>query len=72
MRDTGRRILKEWAAHYNNGRPHSSLGPGIPEPRAGGRVKRLSGFRIPSDHRVLAESILGGLHHEYRLERVAA
>jgi putative transposase len=67
-----RRILNEWVAHYNRGRPHSSLGPGIPEPTAGGAVKRLSGYRIPSDHRVLAEPILGGLHHEYRLERVAA
>jgi putative transposase len=26
-----RGILKEWVAHYNKGRPHSSLGPGIPE-----------------------------------------
>jgi putative transposase len=67
-----RRILKGWVAHYNKGRPHSSLGPGIPEPTAGGAVKRLSGYRIPSDHRVLAEPILAGLHHEYRLERVAA
>jgi transposase InsO family protein len=25
-----RRILKEWVTHYNQGRPHSSLGPGIP------------------------------------------
>ena len=23
--------LKEWGVHYNRGRPHSSLGPGIPE-----------------------------------------
>jgi hypothetical protein len=67
-----RRILKEWVAHYNKGRPYSSLGPGIPEPTAGGAVTRLSGYGIPSDHRVLAEPILGGLHHEYRLERVAA
>jgi putative transposase len=67
-----RAILKEWVAHYNKGRPHSSLGPGIPEPRAGGPVKRPSANRIPSDYRVLAESILGGLHHEYRLEKVAA
>lgn len=67
-----RRILKEWVAHYNKGRPHSSLGPGIPEPTARGAVKRLSGYGIPSDHRVLAEPILGGLHHEYRVERVAA
>jgi putative transposase len=25
-------ILKEWAAHYNQDRPHMSLGPGIPKP----------------------------------------
>jgi len=27
-----RRILKEWKTHYNQGRPHSSLGPGLPDP----------------------------------------
>jgi putative transposase len=26
-----RAILREWARHYNPGRPHASLGPGIPE-----------------------------------------
>jgi transposase InsO family protein len=26
-----RRILREWACHYNVGRPHRSLGPGIPD-----------------------------------------
>ena len=26
------RILAEWVTHYNQGRPHLSLGPGIPEP----------------------------------------
>jgi hypothetical protein len=25
-------IVREFATHYNRGRPHSSLGPGIPEP----------------------------------------
>jgi transposase InsO family protein len=25
-------ILREWIAHYNRGRPHSSLGPGLPDP----------------------------------------
>jgi len=24
--------VKEWGLHYNRGRPHSSLGPGLPEP----------------------------------------
>jgi transposase InsO family protein len=27
-----RRFLKEWVLHYNEGRPHMSLGPGIPQP----------------------------------------
>jgi putative transposase len=66
------RILTEWVAHYNRGRPHSSLGPGVAKPAASNMVKRLSEQRIPSDRRVLAKPILGGLHHEYRLERVAA
>lgn len=25
-----RRILREWVCHYNSGRPHRSLGPGVP------------------------------------------
>ena len=27
-----RAILKSWVEHYNRGRPHSSLGPGVPGP----------------------------------------
>src|SRR5678815_3585280 len=26
-----RSILREWVAHYNGGRPHSALGPGVPD-----------------------------------------
>jgi hypothetical protein len=29
------KILAEWVRHYNQGRPHSSLGPGIPESSEG-------------------------------------
>ncbi|MGB5517840.1 MAG: integrase core domain-containing protein [Gammaproteobacteria bacterium] len=25
-------VLKRWVTHYNQGRPHASLGPGIPDP----------------------------------------
>ena len=66
-----RRILKEWVAHYNRGRPHASMGPGIPEPSAGIPAPQMSGYRIPYDHRVVGSPVLGGLHHEYRLERIA-
>jgi transposase InsO family protein len=30
-----RSILRTWRNHYNTGRPHSALGPGIPDPPAG-------------------------------------
>jgi putative transposase len=67
-----RRILKEWVAHYNRGRPHSSQGPGIPEPSGGIPAPQISGHRIRCGHRVVGSPVLGGLHHEYRLEKVAA
>jgi putative transposase len=65
-----RRILREWVAHYNRGRPHASLGPGIPDGPDTPPV--LSGHRIREGHRVVAAPILGGLHYEYRLQRQAA
>src|SRR5216683_3586480 len=30
-----RLVLKEWVTHYNRGRPHSVLGPGLPDPPDG-------------------------------------
>ena len=65
-----RRVIREWVAHYNRGRPHASLGPGIPDGPNIAPV--LSGHRIREGHRVVAAPILGGLHHEYRLETWAA
>jgi transposase InsO family protein len=68
-----RAMLREWVCHYNRGRPHASLGPGIPEGSAVAAVVSGSGGRsIPAGFRVAATPILGGLHHEYRLERQAA
>jgi len=64
-----RSILREWVAHYNGGRPHSALGPGIPGPPAALALGSKPGSR----HRwapgalVRAKSVLGGLHHEYGL-----
>jgi len=65
-----RRVLAQWVAHYNRGRPHTSLGPGIPDGPDLAVVQ--SGHRIRDGHRVVATPILGGLHHEYRLESRAA
>jgi putative transposase len=67
-----RRVLTSWMSHYNRGRPHSRLGPGIPDPRSGDLRVKPCGHRIPLGHRVVATPILGGLHHEYRLQRLAA
>ena len=67
-----RSILKEWVRHYNRGRPHSCLGPGVPDPGFCRQRVRLCGHRIPTSHKVVAKRILNGLHHEYRLERRAA
>jgi putative transposase len=66
-----KRTLREWVRHYNGGRPHQSLGPGIPD-----QIERT--LQADNDHklesgnrRVIANSILGGLHHEYRWANAA-
>jgi hypothetical protein len=56
--------------HYHRGRPHMSLGPGIPHPPDLAPVP--SGHRMRDGYRVVAKPILGGLHHEYWLESRAA
>jgi transposase InsO family protein len=66
-----RRIVREWVSHYNRGRPHSRLGPGIPDQRTAPPF-RAHRHRFETGERVASTSILGGLHHEYALERVAA
>ena len=65
-----RRVLRQWVAHYNRGRPHTSLGPGIPDAPDVAPVP--SGHLIRDGHSVVAAPILGGLHNEYRLESRAA
>ena len=64
-----RAVLNIWVAHYNRGRPHSRLGPGVPDP-----PKLLVSVRTSeSRHRmgegvaIRSKSVLGGLHHEYSL-----
>ena len=65
-----REILKEYVTHYNRGRPHSALGPGVPEPEATLDMP-WCGRDIPKGHRVEVTTVLGGLHHEYRFVQVA-
>jgi transposase InsO family protein len=67
-------ILKCWATHYNSGRPHSALGPGVPDPPKDQEVtpKPKIRHRLAADVLVLAKSVLGGLHHEYSFEPASA
>ena len=67
-----RRVLRIWQVHYNRARPHSQLGPGLPQPPPGLPAALIVGHDLPRDMRVVARSILGGLHHEYGLEKLAA
>jgi putative transposase len=64
--------IKEWGLHYNRGRPHSSLGPGIPETNQNSNPASDHRHKLPAGYRVAKTSVLGGLHHEYRLVKEAA
>jgi putative transposase len=66
-------ILREWVAHYNQGRPHASLGPGLPDSASRLRLRpSIHRHELPADCQIRAQDVLGGLHHEYRLEEIAA
>jgi putative transposase len=68
-----RHLLNAWLAHYNKGRPHMALGPGIPQPPPSLPVAlQTHRCRLPAQVHVVAHPILGGLHREYRLEERAA
>jgi putative transposase len=67
-----RSVLDEWVAHYNHGRPHASLGPGIPDLPVNRFAPPPSGHRIRDGYHVRVQPVVGGLHHEYRLEPLAA
>ena len=70
-----RKTLGEWVPHYNHGRPHSALGPGIPadaKERFRSFAPNTHRHELPVDARITTRAILGGLRHEYELERIAA
>jgi putative transposase len=52
-----RRILSSYLSYYHQSRPHMGLGHNAPEPRA---------VEPPERGRVVAEPMVGGLHHRYR------
>jgi transposase InsO family protein len=64
-------IIREWVSHYNQARPHSRLGPGFPARRAT-PPSRAHRHRFEKGEKVTSKAILGGLHHDYGLERLAA
>lgn len=67
-----RRVAREWAAHYNRGRPHMALGPGVPQPGEHYPAPPLPHrHALPAGARVIATPVLNGLHHEYRFEEAA-
>jgi hypothetical protein len=49
-----RRVLNEYVARYNESRTHQSPGGNAPEPRY-----------VQAVGQVIAEPVLGGLHHRY-------
>ena len=68
-----RHLLHEWAAHYNESRPHMFLGPGPPQPPSFLPALLCEHrHRWPKSYHVVARPILGRLHHDYRLEPQAA
>jgi putative transposase len=69
-----RSILKSWKSHYNTGRPHMGLGPGVPDPPPTtlAHLQPLSRHRRGESYAVGAHPILGGLHNECYLAPAAA
>jgi hypothetical protein len=66
-------VTKNWLMHYNRGRSHASLGPGIPDPPFDLPVKPHEyRHRISNHLKVVTHPVLGGLHHEYGLVAKAA
>src|SRR3989449_4421073 len=55
-----RQTLKSWIVHYNRGRPHSSLGPGIPKPSSPKAELQTERHSVPENRRIVVTSILGG------------
>jgi transposase InsO family protein len=64
--------IRDWAIHYNRGRPHPALGPGLPEPMSDRVPSNEHRHTLPIGYHVVRRAVLGGLHHEYGLRKEAA
>jgi transposase InsO family protein len=63
-----RRLVQAWVRHYNEGRLHMSLGPGIPQPPPLlPATLHTHRHRLPAQVHVVARPVLNGLYHEYGL-----
>ena len=67
-----RRVLKGWVSYYNQARPHSALGPGVPVPKNTPVPLQRHRHRIGNGRIVVSRPVLNGLHHEYCLIPLAA
>ena len=65
-------ILKSCLVHYNHGRPHMSLGPGIPNPPPNLATEKKNRHHLSDRLVVRAGSVLSGLHHEYSVVPIAS
>jgi putative transposase len=63
--------VEEWRIHYNRGRPHSSLGPGVPESNRDRIPASAHRHRLPAGYGIAKTAVLGGLHHESGLVKEA-
>ena len=67
-----KQLRTNWISHYNHGRVHMSLGPGIPDPLRQSPPINKDRHSLPPGQVVRSKAVLGGLHHEYWLDKVAA
>jgi putative transposase len=66
-----KRMLREWVRHYSGCRSHQSLGPGIPD-QVERTLQAVNNHKpVSRNRRVIAKSILGGLHYGYRWANAA-
>ena len=65
-------ILKGWVSYYNQIRPHSALGPRVPEPKNSPVPLQRRRHHIGSGQKVVSKDVLNGLHHKYCLIPLAA